>query len=56
MKYLQKRFSSYANYEKIPSCDKCKAKSLMFTITISGKLCKECYEEEKKNFKRNNEL
>jgi len=47
MKYLNKSFSVFANYEKIPRCDKCGAKETIFWSTINGKLCKECYGKAK---------
>ena len=45
MKYLQPKFSVYANYIKEPKCSRCLNDLKVGYCTAEGMLCYACYQE-----------
>jgi hypothetical protein len=46
-KFLQKSFSVYANYAYVPKCEQCGQESIVFFQSVEGKVCQNCYNENK---------
>jgi Zn finger protein HypA/HybF involved in hydrogenase expression len=45
MKYLQKSFNVYANYETKKHCEGCGEESPVYYQTIEGRFCPQCRQE-----------